>query len=177
MGNEMITYLQQLEILAFFSGYPLIYAIAATIKSTARSGNSIKRRMFTLLPFAYAISGILYAGLQLRNLCPDLSYDHISSEIQIPFYAIWGFTSILFFLPALNKKPFISLLHSSIFFYLMAKNYYLEISGSETDPTVLKNYMKIYFDSIILNIAIIIALLIINAAARYLKEKISPIRR
>jgi hypothetical protein len=54
----MISYLQQLEILAFFSGYPLVYAVVAFLKSTAKSRSSIKNSAFILLPFAYAIVGI-----------------------------------------------------------------------------------------------------------------------
>ena len=173
MGDELIAYLQQLEIIAFFSGYPLVYAVVATIKNTARSELSIKRTVFKLLPFVYGVTGLLYVGLQLRNFYPNYSPDHLANEIQIAFYAVWGFTSLIFFIPLLNKKPVISLLHSLVFFYLLVRSYISELSADIPDKSVLKNYMKVYFDSIILNVAILITLFITYTVIRHLKRKAS----
>jgi len=173
MANEMISYLQQLEILAFFSGYPLLYAVVAYLKSTTKINSSIKNPAFILLPFAYAIVGILYAGLQLRNLYPDYSIRHISSEIQIPFYVLWASLSLLFFIPFFSKRPVISLLHSLVFFYLIVKNFYSQLASAEPDRNILRNFMNVYFDSILLNTAILIVLLIIYYAIRFLRRRSS----
>jgi hypothetical protein len=167
----MISYLQQLEILAFFSGYPLVYAIVAFLKGTAKSRSSIKNSAFILLPFAYAIVGILYAGLQVRNQYPDYSVKHIVSEIQIPFFASWALLSLAFWTPFLSKKPIISLLHSLVFFYLIVKNVYLQLTSTEPDKNVLGNFMKVYSDSILLNTIILIVLLIIYYGTRFLRQK------
>ena len=173
MGDEMIVYLQQLEILAFFSGYPLVYAIVAFLKGKPKSRSSIKTSAFTLLPFAYAIVGILYAGLQIKNLYPDYSVEHIVSEIQIPFFAGWAILSLVFWIPFFRKKPVISLLHSLIFFYLIVKNFYSQLTNTEPDKHVLGNLMKVYSDSILLNTIILILLLIIYYGARFLRQKSS----
>ena len=167
----MISYLQQLEILAFFSGYPLLYAIVATIGNAAKSRSSFRYIIFMLLPFAYAIVGILYTGLQLKNLYPDYSFKHIYAEIQIPFYAIWGLLSITFFIPALSKRPVVSLLHSLVFFYLMVRNFYLQLRSPFPDHDIMKNHMRIYFDSIILNIVVIISLSIFYYIIKLMKKK------
>ena len=167
----MILYLQQLEILAFFSGYPLIYAAVAYLKSTAKSRSSIKYSVFILLPFAYAIVGILYAGLQIKNLYPDYTIKHITSEIQIPFFACWALLSPLFLIPFFSKNPIISLLHSLVFFYLIVKNFYLQLTNAEPDRNILGNFMKVYLDSILLNTAILILLLIVYYASRRLRRK------
>lgn len=173
MTNEMISYLQQLEMVAFFSGYPFIYAVVAYLKSTAKFNSSIKNSAFILLPFTYAIVGILYAGLQIKNLYPDYSITHITSEIQVPFYVSWALLSLLFLIPFFNKKPLISLLHSLVFFYLIVKNFYVQLTGAKTDKNVLRNFMNVYIDSILLNTAILILLLIIYYAIRFLRRSSS----
>lgn len=173
MGNEMISYLQQLELLAFFSGYPFVYAVVAFLKSTAKSRSSIKTSAFILLPFAYAIVGILYAGLQIKNLYPDYSVKHIVSEIQIPFFAGWALLSLVFWVPFFSKKPIISLLHSLVFFYLIVKNFYSQLTSPEPDKHILGNFMKVYSDSLLLNTIILILLLIFYYSTRFLRRKSS----
>jgi len=173
MANEMISYLQQLEILAFFSGYPLIYAVVAFLRSTSKSRSSIKYSAFILLPFVYATVGLLYVALQIRNLYPDYSFKHINSEIQIPFYAIWAVLSLVFWIPIFNKKPVISLFHSLVFFYLIVKNFYLQLTGTDPDKNILGNFMKVYSDSLLLNSIVLIILLIIYYAIRFLRRRSS----
>ena len=171
MANEMISYLQQLEILAFFSGYPLIYAIVAYLKSTATSKPTIKNSAFNLLPFEYATIGLLYVALQIKNLYPDYSIKHLSSEIQIPFFVCWALSSLVFLTPFFNKKPIVSLLHSLVFFYLIIRNFYLQLISIEPDKNVLTNLRRVYSDSLLLNATIFIVLLIIYYGARFLKQK------
>src|SRR5687767_9204037 len=169
----MISYLQQLEILAFFSGYPLVYAVVAFLRTTAKSGSSIKNSAFILLPFSYTIVGILYLGLQLKNLFPDYSVRHIASQIQIPFFAGWALLSLAFWIPFLSKKPVLSLLHSLVFFYLIVKNFYLQLTSTEPDKHVLSNFMKVYSDSILLNTVVLIVLLIIYRGVKFFRQKAS----
>ena len=153
MGQEMISYLQRLEIMAFFSGYPLLYLIILSYAGKEELRTATKKRLVSLLPLAYALIGVLYLGLQLRNFYPDYSSKHITSSIQNPLLAFWGLLSILFFIPALNKKPVICLLHSLVFFYFLLKDLYIQIISTSTEKSILKNDINVYSDSILLNIA------------------------
>jgi hypothetical protein len=54
MDNNFFAYLQQLELMAFFSGYPLLFAVVVFIAGGQSSKNEFKKRSFTFLPFAYA---------------------------------------------------------------------------------------------------------------------------
>jgi hypothetical protein len=171
MDDSFFKYLQQLEILGFFSGYPLVYALVSFIRGSSKSKANIRNTIFILLPFAYATTGLLYIGLQLRNLYPDYSIKHISAEIQTPFFAIWGLLSVLFWFPLLNKKPVFSLFHSLVFLYLLVKNFYLQLSSPVEDRSVLKNYMGVYSDSILLNIGVLIAVVFIYYTIKSLKKK------
>ena len=76
MDNSFFAYLQQLELIAFFSGYPLVYAIILFFTGKPGAVQGFRGRIFKLLPFAYALTGTLYLGLQLRNLYPDYTIEN-----------------------------------------------------------------------------------------------------
>ena len=149
----MISYLQRLEIMAFFSGFPLLYLIILSYAGKEELRTATKKRLVSLLPLAYGFIGALYLGLQLRNLYPDYSIRHITSAIQNPFLAGWGLLSIFSFIPAISKKPVICLLHSLVFFYFLLKDLYIQIISTSAEKSILKNDINVYSDSILLNIA------------------------
>ena len=68
MGNEMMSYLQRLEIMAFFSGYPVLYLIILAYAGKEELRTITKKRLVSLLPFAYALIGVLYSGLQCFSI-------------------------------------------------------------------------------------------------------------
>jgi hypothetical protein len=152
MDNSFFAYLQQLEMLAFFSGYPLLYAVTLFIAGNKHWKNNYKNKLISLLPFAYALIGILYLGLQLKNLHPDYSFKNITASYQYPYLTVWGLLSIFFLFPALNKKPVLSLLHSLVFFFFLAKDLFLHLTHSSTNKEVIKNDMNIYSNSLLLNL-------------------------
>ena len=151
--DSFFAYMQRLELLAFFSGYALVYTVVLFIAGSRPSGNNIKTRITSLLPFAYALVGVLYLGLQLKNLYPDYSIEHMHRAIQQPWLTIWGLLSILFWIPALAKKPVLSLLHSLIFFILLLKDLFSQISAPTKD--MVRNDMNVYTVSLLLNLAAI----------------------
>ena len=85
MGNSFFVYLQQLELMAFFSGYPLVYAIIVYFASGKKPATNFKARMVSVLPFAYALIGTLYLGLQLKKLCFNYSSGDIRQMMHLPF--------------------------------------------------------------------------------------------
>jgi hypothetical protein len=150
MDNSFFAYLQQLEMMAFFSAYPLVYALINVL--TGNSKKEIFGRLPSLLPYAYALVGVLYLGLQLKNLYPDYSTENIRSSIQLPLLTIWALLSLLFWIPALAKKTLISLLHSFVFFFILLREIFSPLFSSHTDKNILKNEMKVYTDSLLLNL-------------------------
>jgi len=170
MGNEMAAYLQQLETMAFFPGYPIVYAFAAFIRGN-KSTTGFRNTIFILTPFAYAMVGVLYLGLQLKKYYPDYSLARIAQEIQDPFLTIWAFGSLLLWIPALNKRPIISLLHSLVFFFVIVKNLFIQLNAPKPDSDVMKNYMRVYSDSMLLNSGVLISVLIIYLTIRLIKKR------
>jgi len=152
--------MERLELLTFFSGYPLIYTVIFFFTGNQPSKNSFKSRIVSLLPFAYALVGSLYLGLQLKKLYPDYSIENIHRTIQQPYLMIWGLLSILFWIPVLGKKPVFSLLHSLVFFFLLVKDLFSQLSAPYKDN--MRNDMNVYTVSLLLNLCAIAILLLIS---------------
>ena len=170
MDNSFFAYIQQLELLAFFSGYPLLYATVMLLTGKDHSKTYLKINLALLLPFAYALTGCLYLGLQLKNLYPNYSFDNIRLSIHQPFLFIWGLSSIFFLAPVLRKKIALSLLHSLVFFILLAKDLFLYAIKSTSYKHDVKNAMQIYSYSLILNLAALIFIFFIALLLKKIKK-------
>ena len=160
MGNNFFAYLQQLEIMAFFLGYSLLYAIIIVFAGNKGSANNFKTRIVSALPLSYALVGTLYLGLQLKNFYLSYSFGNSKLAIHHPYLMIWGLLSLLFWIPLFRKKEVLSLLHSLVFFFILVKDIFMQISSS-VDENILKNDMRIYSVSFLLNLATFIVMVII----------------
>lgn len=152
MNSDFFSYLQQLEAMAFFSGYPLLFAIVVFIAGNGNLRENSKGIFTACLPYAYGFVGILYWGLQLKNLSPDYSIEHIRQSIQQPFLVIWGLCSVLFLIPVFRKISTLPLFHSLVFFSFLLKDIFLQTITASADKNIVRNDMKIYTDSLLLNL-------------------------
>ena len=177
MDNNFFEYLQQLELLAFFSGYPLIYAVTLFITGNKQLQNNFKNRIVSLLPLSYALVGTLYLGLQLKNLYPDYSIENIKLTIQQPGLIIWGLLSILFWIPSIAKKSVLSLIHSLVFFFFLVRDLFLQISASSADKNIVRNDMKIYTVSLLLNLRAFAFIILLSSLFTRYKKRLRPYSR
>ncbi len=162
MDNSFFTYLEQLELMAFFSGYPLLYAVIIAIGKNKQEKRSFKNRLVSLLPLSYAMVGTLFLGLQLKKLYPDYTIENINHSMQQPWLITWGLLSLLFWIPALGKKPVLSLIHSLVFFFFLLRDLFLQSFQSSHDKNVVRNDMKIYSDSLLLNGGVFILIVLFS---------------
>ena len=162
MDNSFFAYLQQLELMAFFLGYPLLYAFIFFIAGNKRLRNNFKRRIISVLPYVYPLLGTLYLGLQFKNLYPDYSFENIKLSMQQPWLIGWGLLSIFFWIPALGKKIFLSLIHSLVFFYFLARDLFLQLSASAINESIVKNDMNVYTNSLLLNTGVFTIILLLS---------------
>ena len=144
MDNSFFAYLQQLEMMAFFSGYPLIYAVVIVAAGKRPEKNSFGERAAAVLPFAYALVGTLFLGFQLKKLYPDYSFENIRSTMQMPWLVLWGLLSVLFWIPAIGKKKFLCLIHSLLFFFFLVKDLFIQLSASSVNSDTIKNDKNIF---------------------------------
>ena len=175
MFDSIFAYSEWVELESFFSGYLLVYAIVYLAASNRPVTNFVKSTLLPKLPLAYALAGTLYWALQLKNAYPDYTIDHLTAGIQLPYLKIWGLLSVLFWIPLLRKKTAFSLLHSSVFFFLLMKSFYLQLFTSSAGNDVAGNNMKIYSVSILLNLAALVLVSLISLLiARFKRQKRSP---
>lgn len=159
----MENYLQLLEILAFFSGYPIIYLLVNYI-SQYKGMQRITKQALPNLPFAYGFIGLLFLGLQLKTFFISLDLAHF----QHPYLVIWGILSILFLFPIFSKHSNLSLLHSLVFFIVLISKVFFQTNAQEEKSQVVGNYMNIYSISLALNLLLLLLALI----ATFLLEKV-----
>jgi len=152
MANDLMTYLERLELMAFFAGYPLLYAIIQVINDPGKKPTYVVGRLAKLLPFSYALSGTLFIGMVLKDFYPyTYSFTSIAQRIYDPFLMTWGIFSVVFWIPAFNRRPVLSLLHSLIFFFFLARDVYIRLTSSP-GKEIIQNDMKIFTTSLLLNL-------------------------
>lgn len=154
MDAGFFSYLQQLEAMAFFSGYPLLFALVVFIAGNKKLSEETEKYLIGNLPYTYAFVGVLFWGLQLKNLFPDYSIEHINQLIHRPFLVLWGMGSVLFGIPVFSKISILPLLHSSVFFFFLLKDVFLQSISFSVDKNIVRNDMKIYTDSLLLNLGV-----------------------
>ena len=177
MDTDFFKYLQRLEMMAFFSGFPLLYASVMVAAGYLQKNPGLKKKLISLLPYSYAIVGTLYIGLQIRNLYPNYEIENIRNSILRPFLFLWACLSILFYLPVINKRIVLSLLHSLVFFFILLKDLIANISqASDEDNSIIKNDMKIYTDSLLLNSGVYLLTILIAFFLVPLIKKLKTLR-
>jgi glucan phosphoethanolaminetransferase (alkaline phosphatase superfamily) len=177
MDTNFFKYLQQLEVMAFFSGFPLVYAIVIFGAGYLQKKPELKKKLITLLPYTYAIVGTLFIGLQIRNLYPNYDFENIKNSISYPFLFLWACLSILFYLPVINKRTVLSLIHSLVFFFILLKDLFINKSQVPTeDKSIIRNDMKIYTDSLLLNAGIYLITILILFFLIPLIKKLKTLR-
>ncbi|HNP22808.1 MAG TPA: hypothetical protein PKM63_15545 [Panacibacter sp.] len=170
MGSDFLAYLQMLEFIAFFAGYPLIYTILRYLSAQKNNAAIFFSKIYEFLPSTYAIAGTLYIGLQLKNIYPDYSLENVIRTIQHPAIAIWAVSTVAFALTVIAKKSFLSLLHSLVFFLLFAIEIANGYSNMSTDGSRLHNTMNIYTASLLFYIIAPITIFSISRIVLYTKD-------
>ncbi len=173
MDNSFFAYLQQLEILVFFSGYALIYLFIRQLGNSASFGVNFRKRIVAALPYAYALTGTLFLGFELKNISTDFSAAHMLERIQQPFLFSWGLLSLIFWIKPLNRFSWISLIHSLVFLFVIFRNILVNISAVSGDDSVLKNNMRVYSISLLLNLATLIVIYFLSFLIKAKPGKLS----
>jgi hypothetical protein len=156
MTESFLVYLERLELMAFFSGYPLVYALAYFVAGTKRGMRiQLFSRLPRLLPFAYALVGTIFFLLWVRELIIQSGIKNLSPGFNLSLLKAWALMAVLFWIPALARKSVYSLLHSLVFFSLLFKDIIAGF-GSESENNMLTNDMRVYTISLVLNVLCLI---------------------
>jgi hypothetical protein len=169
--NELISLAERLEMLAFFAGYPLVFYVIYFFARKTLQRPAFKNRAIYLFPLAYALIGTLYWGLQLRNWYPDYQIKNIVSNTHYIYSKIWALLAIIFWVPFFFKRPFLSVFHSLFFFFSLLYDIFSQLVFHNQDIYTLRNEMKVYTASILLNLSALMIISIFYLPIIYLKNK------
>jgi hypothetical protein len=143
---------ERLEMFAFFAGYPLVFYVVYFFAGKKLRQPVQKNRAIYLFPLTYALLGTWYWGLQLRNWYPDYQIKNIVSSTYYIYSKIWALLAIIFWIPFFFKRPFLSVFHSLFFFLLLLRDIFSQLLFHDQDIYTLKNEMKVYTVSLLLNL-------------------------
>ena len=168
MANNFFYYIERLELISFFAGYPLIYALVHLLASLQKPEQTIvEHNWVSLLPYAYALTGSLFIGFVIDNMNGGNSKENIIAQFS-SFIKIWGFLSILFWIPLFTKKPVYSLLHSLVFFSLVIKDFFIP-NFNNTIQKAISTDMTVYSISLVLNLGTFLVIFLITWGIKKLK--------
>ena len=152
MGNDIIAYIQKLELFGFFSGYCLIYTILFSLKSSSNSKvQTLLQKLIDLLPYAYALTASLYLGMVVKNISPGFSVRNLNAQFRLPYLQVIGLSGVFFWIPYFGKKPILSLIHSLVFFFFLLRDVFIQLKLSQ-GTEIIHNNMKVFTDSLLLNL-------------------------
>lgn len=152
MGENFFEYIERMELLFFFSGYPLVYSLIYFVHGRAQKNqHPMLMRLVPLLPLAYALSASIFFGFWLREFVIRQQIQNIRADDHISLLKAWGLSAVIFWIPFFNRKPIYSLLHCMVFFIVFLKELLAGI-GSEDGGDIIRNDMRIYTISLALNL-------------------------
>lgn len=164
MNQDFFQYLEKLELLAFFSGYPLWYAIVKAFSGQRSTETKDRRISGKILPYTYALTATLYAGFCADKLYPDWSFTSWKLLFSHTWLVPWAFTALVFWIPAAGKRTYLSLLHSIPFFFILLSDilhYHFNSPGSGR-PT---NEMNMYGISVLIQAVVYCSIYLVHRLA------------
>ena len=174
MGDSFLLYMQRLELIAFFTGYPFLYAFIIFITSSSPFKQSFKDRMTASLSTSYALIGTLYLGFLAKKLYHTHSPESIKLLSEQLYLPIWGILSVLFWVPSLSKKKQLCLFHSLVFIFLIVIDFINQLLGWNTNIDILKNDMRLYTVSLLLNITAFVVVFLISFLTTFKNKFANP---
>lgn len=151
--NDLNTYIEKLELVTFFSAFPLVYLLIQFIATEFSLNKKWIINLNANITTVYPIISLLYIGMKLNQVYQSHFFAIDWYEYNT-YLKIWSFTAIIFFIPFFKKKKEWTFIHSIPYVLLIVLdiiNYYRNQIGVE----VIHNEMRLYFISTILNLLIL----------------------
>jgi hypothetical protein len=169
MGADLLTFLQRCELLGFFAGFPVLFAIIYVASSWMQGIPTLRwEKSKALLPASYALVGTLFL---LSLIWPVLLGQPLrAGSLSITALRAWGLLAMLFWIPRLRRLPFCALLHSLVFFALIAVDI-LTGHSTASGRDQIRNDMSLLTDSMLLH-AVTFAIVLLAFRLRQARRKI-----
>jgi len=154
MGEGFIAYIERIELIGFFSGYPVVWLLLNRMLKRRFSLHALSMRIRSALPAVYPVLATLYTAMLIKSLYPYYTVQNLLNIFSITPLRIWAITALIFWLPYLQKRISILLLHSAVFFGLLCYDVWANIRN-HSNLEMLQNDIRIFGISILLSIVIL----------------------
>jgi len=160
--NNFFIYIDKLELIAFFSAFPLFYFLYISFYTKTFI---VKFKWLKVLPeiisLAYATISLLYIGMKSNQLYVQNTMGPIQFELTSYIFILkfWSIFGLLFFFKFLRTKPLLALAHSSIYFIILLIDFF-QYYHHQINVEAFHNEMRLYFISFVAYISISIILIL-----------------
>jgi hypothetical protein len=145
--NNLFTYIDKLELIAFFSAFPLFYffLIAFYSKPLVMKFKWLKSTP-EIISIVYATISLLYVGMKLNQWYEQILIGPIQYDIYSYIFIVkcWSIFGLIFFFKSLRSKPMLALAHSSIYFIILLIDFF-QYYHHQYDIEAFHNEMRLYF--------------------------------
>jgi len=165
MQHGFLATFEKYELIAFFSGYAIVYLMVMGLWRKQGIFGIAKDR---LIAYSYSITATLFLGYVLQKLFLGYSNGNGQLIIYRPYFVLFGILAVLFWIPSLSRLKALMLVHSLVFFALIPLDLAAYLIGS-ADREQVRNDMNMLTVSVVLNFSTFIlafAALLISRAIR-----------
>ncbi len=171
MFGGFTIYIEWVELESFFSGFIVIWLIAQAFGHFAILPQKLNGSIRKSLPLAYAIIGTLYLGLQLRNSWYDQTFLPLFPGYEYYFLKAWALLALLCWIPFFRKHSIFAVLHSSVYFFVMARDLVIAYTREYDDSSRTSNDWKIFAASVGLNLVLTLIILFLSHLLDFLRRR------
>lgn len=162
MDENIFAYFELLEVMAFFAGYAIVYALLHVLADFRnKKFNEGISLALPLLPLSYVLTGLLFLGYLIKGVVLVNNQVDGPIHIDIPILHYVGLLSLLFWIPFLRKRAWLSLLHSLFFFSYICIDL-VKYMGNKIGVQILQNDMKVLLDSVLISSFSLVCLVLLS---------------
>lgn len=153
--NDLFIYIEQVELIAFFSGFPVIWILVKLIFERKSIGAILLNR---LLPLVYGVLAILYMGMKMDAYRTNLFAGWIFGNYGHILLKCWAISAMFFLLSSQNKFFIRVVFYHSLVFYAILMKDLVMFFNHTLSADLISNEWKMHLLSIALTaiLAIII---------------------
>ncbi len=170
MDENIFAYFELLEVMAFFAGYAIVYALWHVLADIGNNRFSDwARSVLPLLPLSYVLTGLLFLGYLIKGVILVNNQVDGPIHINIPTLHYVGLLSLLFWIPFLKKRAWLSLLHSLFFFSYICIDL-VKYMRNKIGVEILQNDMKVLLDGVLISLFSLACLILLNYVRSRIKH-------
>jgi hypothetical protein len=99
--NDFFVYIERLELIAFFTGIPLLGIVIFLVIGKRKMGITL---LHTIIPLTYATLSVLYFAMKIYQHGLDIGNWLVQGTLLHNLLKGWAISAILFFIPAFRKR-------------------------------------------------------------------------